>query len=118
MALIGSELSSDSYDGELPTISDKDSAFAWSNKDSEVLAIINIHIGCDIKDKITTVFTVIDVVLLFFDRVYFLDFKGIGLVFEAIVIRVVFFLDSFRFEDVGVEFWRLLNRFRCLLLFL
>jgi len=97
MAFIGSELSSYSNDGELLTISDENGAFAGCNEDCAVLAVVNVYIGRDVEDKIAAVFAIVDVVLLLFYRVNFFNLEGVGLVFEAVVVRVILFLDSFWF---------------------
>ena len=67
MTLVCSKLPCDGNYSELFAISNEDSALNRSKKDEAILAVIDIDISCDIKDKIGAIFAVIDIVLLFFD---------------------------------------------------
>ena len=67
MTLIGSKLTCDGNNGHFLAISNEDSALNRSEKDETVLAVINIDVSCDIKDKIGAIFAIIDIILLFFD---------------------------------------------------
>ena len=75
MALICSELSSDSNYSQSFTVSYKNGALARSYKYGTILAVVNVDVSCDIEDEIKAIFTVIDVVLLFFDRIDFFYFE-------------------------------------------
>lgn len=119
VTLVSSKLTSDSYNIKLFAISNKNGTFTWCYKDITVLAVINIDIGCDIKDKIARIFTIIDIKLLFFYWIDFLDFERIRLIFETIIIRIVFFLNcfSFRLQYISMKFRCLFNRLNRSLLF-
>ena len=67
MALICSKLTSDSNNSEFLAIPDKNSALARRQKDKAVLAVVNIHIGSDIENKVKGIFAIVDIVLLLFD---------------------------------------------------
>ena len=108
MTLKGSKLLGGCNQGHIRAIPDKDSTLARSYVDEASRAIIYIEVGSDIKNKILTICTIFNVVLLLLDRVYLLDFKGRIFIDKSIVIRVVLFLWRFGFEDVGVKgrFWK------------
>lgn len=119
VTLVSSKLTSDSYNVKFFTISNKYGTFTWCYKDITVLAVINIDISCDIKDKIAAIFTIIDIKLLFFYWIDFLDFERIRLIFETVIIRIIFFLNclSFRLQYISMKFRCLFNRLNRRLLF-
>jgi len=59
------------------------------------LSVIYIEISCDVENEKGAVLAVIDVELLLFDGIDLFDSECLGLVDEAIIIRVDFFLDCF-----------------------
>jgi hypothetical protein len=111
MALIGPKLPRYSDYGQLFAVSDKNGAFAGCDKDSAILAVVDVNIGSNIENKITAIFAVVDVVLLLLDGVDFLDLKGICLILEAVVVRIVLFLYCFWLQNVGVKLGWLFYRF-------
>ena len=115
MTLICSKLTCDGNNGHFFAISNEDSALNRSEKDEAVLAVINIDVSCDIKDKVGAIFAVIDIILLFFDWIDFFNFEGSNFIFETIIVRVVFLFSYFWFQNICLKFWRLFNLFLRLL---
>lgn len=100
---------------EVFTISYKYCAFAWSNINFTIFCVIDVHISSDIKDKIFWILTIINVILLAFDRVYLFNPELIFFIFELIIIWIVFLLYFIWLKDIWVSLfglWRLL--FHCL----
>ena len=112
MALVCSKLTSNSNNSQIFATPNKYCALTRSYKDKTVLGIINVDISCDIEDKKWTVFAVIYIVLLLFDRINCFDFKCSFFIFETIIIRIIFLFRSFWFENICIKFRWLLDFFR------
>jgi hypothetical protein len=91
MTIICSKLSSWGDDNHIVRTPDKDRALHRSSKDKAILAIIDIDIGCDIKDEIGSIFAIIDIELLSFKWIDGFNFKLISLVFKVVVLEIFFF---------------------------
>lgn len=111
MALICSKLLGCCNQSDLLAVSDKDGAFAGGDKDGAVLTVIDVEVGGDIEDKILAIFAVFDIVLLLFDRIYLLDFEGLILIDESIIVRIVFLLYCLWLQNICLEGWLLFNNY-------
>ena len=113
MALICSKLFSSSNNNESFTISYKNCALAWCNKDSTIISIIYVKISSYIEDKILRILAVIYIVLLLFYRINLFYFETINLIFISIIIWVVFLLHSFRLQNISLKrrLYRLFDSF-------
>jgi len=75
MALKSSELFGCCNKSNSFAISNKDSTLAWGYKDDTIFTVINVNIGCNIKNKILAFFTVLNIILLLFNRIYLFNLK-------------------------------------------
>lgn len=64
MTLKSSKLPSRRHNNQIPTIPNKYSTLAWSYIHKTILTIIDVEIGSNIKNKIMTTFTIINIELL------------------------------------------------------
>ena len=113
MALICSKLFSSSNNDESFTISYKNRALAWCNKDRAIISIVYVKISSYIEDKILRILAAIYIVLLLFYRINLFYFEAINLIFISIIIWVVFLLHNFRLQNISLKrrLYRLFNRF-------
>lgn len=112
MAIICPKLPHSRYYNHIFTTSHKDTTLNRCSKDKTILAIINVYISSNIEDKIHSTFTFIDIKLLTFQRIDWLDFKLVLLLFEAVICRVKFFLLHTCIENIVFGFGFLLDYFR------
>ncbi len=66
MALISPKLFSSCNDGEIFTVSGEYSALTWGDINFAIIRVVNVDIGCDVKNEILTVVAIVDIVLLAF----------------------------------------------------
>jgi len=97
VTFICSELFSCSHDGKIFTVSNKYCALTRSNVYLTIIGVIDVHVGSNIEDKEFRLFAIVNIVLLAFNRIYFLHFKLMSLVFESVVIGIVLFSYGFWF---------------------
>lgn len=62
-------------EGDSLAIPNEDGGLAWGDKDEAILAIVDINIGSDVKDKEGALPTPVNIVLLLLNGVDRLDFK-------------------------------------------
>jgi len=65
VAVVGSELTSNSNNDHIFAASNKDTTLTRTCKNEAILTIVNVNIGSVIKNKVCTIFTIIDIELLF-----------------------------------------------------
>lgn len=97
MTFVSSELFGDGYHSYIFAVSDKDGGLTRGHKNEAVIGVIDVKIGCDVEDEISTTVTIIDIKLLLLNRINLFYFKTHILAFEAVVVRVVLFLWSLGF---------------------
>jgi len=105
MTFICSELFCSSYHYKIVTVSNKYCALTRCNINFTVLCVINVDIGSYVKDKILTVITGIDIVLLTLYWIDFFNFKLVCLIFKLVVIRIVFLFYSLWLENIRIGFF-------------
>lgn len=88
MAIVSPQLPNNcSYD-HIFAISNKETTFTWCGKNNAILRVVHIYVGSDVKNKISSLFTKIDVELLSFQRIYSLHSKLILLLLKKIIFWV------------------------------
>ena len=97
MTFVSSELFGDSYHSHIFAISDKNGGLTRGHKNEAVIGVIDVKIGCDVEDEISTIVAIVDIKLLLLNRINLFYFKTHILAFEAVVVRIVLFLWSFWF---------------------
>ena len=126
MTIISSKLPNSSNNGHIFTAAYKNTALNRSSKDYTILTVINVDICSNIKNKIAWIFTILNVKLLTFDRIWDFYLELLWLIFEIVVLWIKFFLLYFWWQDIVLRlslllyFRRLNNRFwlrLCFLLF-
>lgn len=111
MAIVSSKLPNCCYYYHIFAISYKNTAFNWRSKYETIFTIINIYIGCHIKDKICTIFAFINIKLLPFQWINKFDFELVLLLLKWVISRVEFFLFHTSIQDIIFWFWFLLRYF-------
>ena len=105
MTLISPKLLSRSNNSKSLATSYKNCAFAWCNKDSTIISIIDVEISSDVKNKVLRIFAVIYIILLLFNRINLFYFEAINFIFISIVIWIIFLLHCFRLQNIGLKRW-------------
>lgn len=94
VTIIRSKLPHNPYNNQVAAASGENATLTGRRKDKAVLTVIDVDVGSDIEDKVSTVFTSIDIKLLTFDGIDGLDLELVLLLFEEIVLRIEGFLFS------------------------
>lgn len=97
MALVSSKLFGGRDDGQIFTVSNKNSAFTRSNINLTIVSIIDVNVGSDVKNKILRISAILDVILLAFNRIDFLYSELIRFILKPIIIWIILFLHCFWF---------------------
>ncbi len=105
MTVICSKLSYRTNYYHIFTISNKDTTLDRSSKYKTILTIIDVYIGSYIKNKVFTIFTIINIELLTFYGIDRFCFELILLIFEIIVLGINFLFFECCWENV--VFWLL-----------
>jgi hypothetical protein len=115
LAIISSKLFCGCDYNEVFTVSYKDCALTWRYIYFAALCIVYIDICSYIKYKVLWVLAIVDVVLLSLDGVNFLNSERLFLVFELIVVGVIFFPNGLWLQYVWIRFFLCLYWFLNLL---
>jgi hypothetical protein len=105
MALVCSELLGHCNYVDILAAPHEDSRLHWAQEDETVLGIVNVDIGCDIEDEVDTVLAVINIVLLLFDWIDLLHLEAVNLIYEPVVVRVIFLLGGLGLQNKIAELW-------------
>lgn len=99
MAFIGSKLFGNGHHRNVLAISYENGWLTWCHENKAVLWIIDIDISCYIEDEVYAVFAIVNIKLLLFYWVHFLNLESRALIFKTVIIWIILLTSCFRLQN-------------------